>query len=325
MEHSVSQIAVLTSKTNEIISRLTFIEDKEELDNVRARLASVLNKRHMLLNSLDEVSSSGNVCQISDLSENNNEKLFSLIDDVAVHLEVNKRQEKHLEQLNETRQQFIIATAPVSDDALFNLITGLDEIEEREESKHDYEKLEVEAEVLSSALEIKANGLLLIGLLETGLNYEEIESISTLEERFEATLGRLKRHFRHLIEMGGNDFLSVQVSIKAIEKLGTDKHNVFFSQRLILQQHIDFEKNIKRIDTIRNAIERKIKELSIIVQQEAEFSKSAVDRTIANGKAIIISVAILSLLGSLFNTFAIKQPVFLHESALEQESLQIAV
>lgn len=324
IENIVSQITNLSAHSSTIVSRLAFVKDNDELNHLHNNLVKVMQEEKTLLKRLNHlfVNSSDDVERIISLNKEEEEKLLSLKDRISAVLQVANVQNWYFEQLKESRNDFTLAIAPISDDTIFEIVIGLEGVGE-EDLNHKILKLQ--AETLYAALEVKADGMILAGLLETALHSEDVESIGTLKERFESTITRLKRNFSQLTLSGNEDYLGIFSPIEKMEELGKGHDNIFEIRRFSLAQLQELKNNIKQIDLLNKKIGGAMDNLSLLVKNDVQAAKLIADDQILSGKVVIFVVSFVSLMLSLFiGLFYIRKKIIYRLEELKRIMIEIS-
>ena len=291
---SVSDIIVLSTRLGTLVPSLVFVKSKEELNDIYDNLSDVLIEKHEIISKVKEKGDvhnsdfSGLIYKVEKLNLDMAKQLGFFKTEISSLIDLDKLQKKNSKIIAIAHTNFIIGASPVSDDAQFALILGLEE-------GVNQELLTEQAETLALVLEIKSEGNLLAGIIETAVNYEELESLTPLQERFESTLIRIQTYLSK-INKDRNEFFFIRQAIEEMRKLGESENNVFDVQRKRLKKHAELHSDLKEIDKISNEINRYVNSLADNVKQDiGNLEKKAV-RTIEVGGYTIVGVSLISLL-----------------------------
>jgi signal transduction histidine kinase/ActR/RegA family two-component response regulator len=193
-------------------------------------------------------------------------------------------------KLDVSYSDFVSAIQPISDDAQFDLVIGLEDL-------NTYDNLTEKTEILSGSLRIEIEGNIIYNILNTVVNVSEKEKIVPLKERYDASVGRVQRELSEF-KFASNDLKKGYFDSVFLMGQGDDS---FFEQQI-------------RILNLRNEIQKKkemIKQATIetnaAINLFAEEAKNHIVETsdtvreqIKFGKIAIFIVAFLSVLFSVF-------------------------
>lgn len=293
---SVSEIIVLSARLSALTPRLIFVQTKEELDKTYQELSGILAQNISLIKSLKtgEVNHKHHefktlVPEVERSGERMGDLLSVFKDKISVLIDLNQRQDENAKILAGAHTDFIVGTSPISDDAQFELIIGL------ENHNTSDEQLLRQAETLALALEIKAEGNLLAGILETALHYEELEGIAPLQERFEATFDRLSKYLENMDQTRA-DFVLVNRSVDILRRLGTTEPTVFDIQRERLQRKAVLQNDLETIEAVSSDINTSVNKLAAHTKRDVQQTKNETERSLTMGRYTVITVAGFSLL-----------------------------
>ena len=295
---SVSEVIVLSARLGTLIPSLLFIENETELDHSYNDLLSLLTKKHDLISSIGKrehdqhTNFTSIIPEVEKLNVNMASQLQLFKTEITNLIKLNELQNKNSKTLTSAHSNFIVSASPVSDDAQFELIIGL-------ENQSNKDQLTQQAETLALALEVKAEGNLLAGIIETALHYEELESIGPLQERFEATLKRLETHLTS-IDQRHNEFSIIHQSAREMKQLGEQDNNVFDIQRKRLRTKNKLQLDLKKIEHISNDTNNAVNDLANHIKEDVGHLKQQTENTLRIGSYTIITVSALSLLFTLF-------------------------
>ena len=143
--------------------------------------------------------------KILENAENTSSAIAELNDALATQLHnvtMQKAKLLALDDMQVNNEKIIIRTqsditsiiTPLIDDTFFELIVGVDKNLKNENRKWLHQQIKT----LSVLREIRSDTNLLVGLLETGLNYQDISGFPPLEEIYKSTANDLRRQFSYL-------------------------------------------------------------------------------------------------------------------------------
>ncbi|MGH1402850.1 MAG: response regulator [Alphaproteobacteria bacterium] len=291
---SMSKVVTLSARLGTLLPSLIFVHNEEELKIAYSALSEILNKKHEVILNIqetDHIQSADFSTSISEIAELNTEMRSELNDlktDIATLITLNKIQSQNSKTLMSAHANFTVGSSPVSDDAQFDLLIGL-------EDGAPKNQLAQQAETLALVLEIKAEGNLLAGIIETALNYEELEGLAPLHERFDATLQRLEKHISS-IKKDSTDFTLIVQSIEKMKLLGTAENNIFTIQQERLRKKRVLQDDLQKIEDTSNKTNSSVNDLSLQIKHGVEESKQQTERTLQIGGYTILTVTCLSLL-----------------------------
>ena len=302
--NSVEKIIVNSAELSGLVPKLIFVENNEELEENYQLVQKTLSSQKLILKELSGILNAqviqgdqepllNLINEIEKLRADLNNNLVRFIDNLERKLTLQKIQRTNLQNLGKAHSQFILEAAPVSDNAQFELIIGL------EDEAASTELLNTQAETLSSSLELKAAGNLLVGILETAIHYKEIEGIAPLEERFIATLSRVKAHSSEL-SLKGSSSRNILDAMSTMESIGNGQKNVFQAQTEFLKIDEALKAQLKNIEAIIQGINVSTNKLGFItkanVQTINNTAQESIDKSVYLNILIVFSSIIFTVL-----------------------------
>ncbi len=292
----ISDIMVLSARLNTLTPRLIYVKSQSDLKNTYHELLQILKAKKDVVQAIErslgqqEDTTFQNTIQEADqLNSDLVSRLSDFHKEIDTLIQLNEQQNRYSKILAKAHSDFIVGTSPVSDDAQFDLIIGL---EGEDEPRDDLIKL---SETLALILEIKGEGNLLSGILDTTIHYEEIEGVAPLQERFEATLGRIESHLSK-IDQNAEEFLLINASVKTMKEMGQKSDNVFEIQRNKLLKQKDLHKDLKNIEDINHKINTLVNTLATDVKHRANQIEQETESYLKNGSYIVIIISCLSVI-----------------------------
>ena len=294
---SVSEVIVLSARLSNLFPRLIFVQTEEDLERTYQELSGILNDKKEIMKVIKgEVRNrndfSTTVFEVDKLNDQMNGFLWAFKQDISALIKLNQRQVENTKIIAKAHADFIAGTSPISDDAQFELIIGL------ENANDSREKLVNQAENLALVLKIKAEGNLLAGIVETALHYEEQEGIAPLEERFDATLNRLQGHLVN-IDQDKNKFSLINNAVMVMKEMGGNQNNIFDIQKERLRKNTILQKDLKDIENITNKISVSVNKLADHIKQDVEKTKKETDLILKIGTLTISLVSFISIIFTL--------------------------
>ncbi len=296
---SVEEIIVNSAELSGLVPKLIFVRNDEELKENYQSVQKTLTSQQSILKNLsaildaqitkeDQGSLLSLIGEIENLRAALNNKLVRFVENLEYKLSLQKNQMANLKTIGNTHSNFILEAAPVSDNAQFELIIGL------EDEAATTEQLTVQAETLSSSLELKAEGNLLVGILETTIHYKEIAGIAPLKERFIATLSRVKTHLSEL-NMKGDVSRNISDAVATMEALGQGENNVFQTQTKFLETDVTLKNELQNIEALIREINISTNQLGLITKENVQIINHTAQDTINNNVYLNIIIVFSSI------------------------------
>ncbi|MGB0720636.1 MAG: hypothetical protein ACPGRX_09180, partial [Bdellovibrionales bacterium] len=305
VQEGLSEIVSLNAQLSAYARNLPNAQNTESLEKTYNNLLSVLSQIESVLNNFakwkaEQLSHESHnydyirIDEIKDLNEELQHALKTFKDDVAIRIAADEQQDKHEKTLGDAHAGFIVGMAPISDDAQFALLIGLGNQAVQQE-----QSLQKQAEMLTLALAIQAEGNLLAGIFETALHHEELEGVAPIKERYEATFDRLVSSLKKIDQSRG-DFSLVNASVETFHALGTQKDNIFDIQIQRLEQLKKLRTDLEKIEDRGAQINAEINGLTAGIKTQILQTKIQTKTMLQNGGYTIIAVTALSFIFTLF-------------------------
>lgn len=300
VNESVSEVIVLSARLSTLSPRLIFVQNDKELAQLYDELYSIIRNKQLIVRSLrednlDQMYFLSIITEVENLGIEVERRLYTVKQGMDDLLELDQKQVENSHTLKKAHADFIIGTSPISDDAQFALIIGL------EESDHSDAVLTIQAETLALALEIKAEGNLLYGIMETALHYQDAEEITPLAERYVSSLQRLEGNLAQINrQQNSESFSKVSGAVQIMRELGSNEvQNIFSIQKERLRKYADLEKEIEEIEKLNDRVNGSINQLAAHIKEDVRNTKNITDHTLKFGIYTVVGVSSLGIIFSL--------------------------
>ena len=213
-------------------------KDQVELSAKYTNLIKFIDKQVAFLKDQNATASNTELTgELLDLIEKATEKLVLTNDYMSNILWTKNLENKFSLQVKETGNKFMLHIEKLADDALFSLINNVKSKENTKSTPAIKEKnatttttdssLANQLNVYNALLQIKVDGVLIIGFFETVINHMNAEEIVPYKERFESAASQLNEHLQVLIDDDGAKFKDLLQATKDLVNLGQEKDNCF--------------------------------------------------------------------------------------------------
>ena len=280
------QLTSISARLNTLAPRLLSAKDTKELIPLKQEIRDISEQKKELLTQLKKLKDVDNLKRVFYLNSEIEEKLIEFEHEITELLGLNKTQEKNIKDLQKAHTLFVTKTAPLSDDAEFNLILGL------EQKKINNQSLQKQANTLLASLKVIAEGNLLYGNLEAASSLDNVESITPLKEEFEATESKLRKNLQNLEKSEKESIIS---AAQSLTKLGKQKANIFEVQEKRLFKKEDLKKKLKAIEIINEKIKFDVNQLSHAISKDIKQTEVKTEEQLFSGKIAIIITSLSSI------------------------------
>ena len=291
---TVAEVIALNSKLNALIPTLVFVQSHEELDEINERLNSLLeqrNRRLLEFRSFASEEQQAQVAVVENIERLNTQMIRQLEDfkrDASGLIRIIDQQKVNSDTLMAAHTDFIISASPVSDDAQFELIIGLEE-------NADTAQLAEQAEILALAMDVKAEGNLLAGILETGIHLEFIEEIAPFAERYDSSINRLNSFLKRFPE-DREELTRIRAATAVMSALGDRTKGVFHLQQTLLESKNRLKQEVAELEALSDELTGLINDLTQQVKNDVSGLKSVTESTLETGVITMIAAFVFSVL-----------------------------
>lgn len=295
---SISDLTVLSARLSALTPQLLFVKTEEELQDTYHELINILHEKHVAIAGVKQAAwddrrqdVSSAIEEIESVGIEMNTLLEEFRQDIYDLIILDFQQLKNSRTLDTQHLAFIRSTARLSDDARFEIYMGLGENEEARVY------LDQQAELLASALEMKAEANLLVGILETAINIQQKEEVVILAERFEAAYWRLHSHLM-AIDKRNAEFTVLSGAAQSMNALGTEANtNIFAIQKARLNKKERLQEELLQLEGFSRQIDFHVAHLTEQVKDNVEKTKGRTKSVLKFG---FYTIVVISVLGMVF-------------------------
>lgn len=250
------KLAVTSIELNSEIPDVLNAKDHTELSAKYNNLLDVINKQTAFLKNLSPVYQNENYSkELLDLIDKATGKLI-IVNDYMSNILWNKELERKLSlQLTEKSNKFILQITELTDDAFFELVVNHKTTNQLEQSSQPVNTTKQKTQSILSnhyqianqlilyntLLEIKADGILAIGILETAIHHKDVDELIPLKERFESTSINLNEGLKVLLKQDKAKYKSLIDNVKDLLAFNQGKENCFSLREAELRYKIKIE------------------------------------------------------------------------------------
>ncbi|MBV8061598.1 MAG: response regulator, partial [Alphaproteobacteria bacterium] len=295
-----AQINTNIINLNARLPLLLFVRNTDELNTLYIDLISDLSKSRTLLESNREV-------RFSD-TEPYHDKIESLNHDIGVKLRsfkmlmydtliISDEQEQRGKEIQRKYNAFMNILVPLIDDALFSLITDVEQPYNK--LPHTPKELKIRIETLGALRDIKSDANLLIGILETATNYQDISALPTLEERYNAIVESLDLHEAYLANANLNDQGQLHTALAALIAFGHGDGNVFTEQTVRLHNMTHLQTMAKETEGTSQQLADILEIISDKITATANETEKKTERQLVLSRWAILLSLIASIIAAI--------------------------
>jgi class 3 adenylate cyclase/phosphoglycerate-specific signal transduction histidine kinase len=204
-------------------------------------------------------------------------------------------QERRISELKMAHDEFLLALAPMIDDAAFDLVLSTEDVT-RKSTAAIRDLIDVGANALHVLLTVRAEGNLVAGLLSEAAGTTDPSLLLPLRERFVAAKDQMDRMLKQVpASLDGQDLREVTASL--IE-LGQADDGIFALRRNELGQAQAAEKALESSRNVAVKLGDKVAELVKAASKESNSAAADSEGAIESGKLWMLLFTASSLLGA---------------------------
>ncbi len=289
---SVSAIVEIGARIDYLSSKMSSAKTYVEVETIHNDVRVIFAEKNDKINHIRKFYHK-NVDDLQNITRHSDhlDLLFNQYSEMIVErIDREKQLQNFSKKLNTLYSDFVSAIQPISDDAQFDLIIGL-------EDSDTYKKLMEKAEVLSGSLQIEIEGNLLHDLLDTVTHVSEKEKIVPLKERYNASIGRVERGLEEF-KIAGHELKTEYFD--SIFLMGRGEDNFFDQQIRILNLRNEIQKKKDMIKDVTMDTNAAINLFAEDAKNHVIETSNTVREQIKVGKFAIFMVAFISVLFSVF-------------------------
>jgi class 3 adenylate cyclase/HAMP domain-containing protein len=193
------------------------------------------------------------------------------------------------------QENLLLALTPLVDDATYDLVITSERMNvERTEAITEFINRGVNT--LHVLLTIRAEGNLAAGLLNEAAGIADPSLLRPLEERYEATVGRIEGTLRQLSEASTVD--GVRNTTAALIGFGTAADGVFELRREELRQSAIAERALEASRALAVRLGDEVTRLVATAQRASDAAAARSTEAIADGKLVLLIITALSIAGA---------------------------
>ncbi|MGB0935004.1 MAG: response regulator [Alphaproteobacteria bacterium] len=221
--------------------------------------------------------------------------------EVQESLKIADRLTKLEQGLEIIHEDFIRIIAPISDESLYELTSQTNDRTSSQEFIH-------QSSYLAGVLELKSEGNLIFGILHSVRTLDEVANLVPLQERFNASKIRFRRHidtFSSIPKLDKDQVSSLIAQAKKIVAFGDGEYNIFRTKQLEFQHTEKLNKIKHTIRELTTRISSDIRYLSSQIRENSHKIEQEAEEQVLLSRSIILFIAFVSIFISFFVSWRI--------------------
>lgn len=295
ISETVSEIIILSANFTASLSNLIAVRTQKDLEANYLNVYNILQSEQEKINKFalkiqDNQALLNSLRRVHAIDLILIDELESLKEKISNRIRIDSLRNKYTQDIAEAHARFISAITPISDDSQFQLLIGLEGI-----NSTNKEELSPQVETLALALEIKAEGNFLAGVLETALNSQNPAALIPLSERFDAAFKRAEGHLESMPQNSNDNFEAINNYFVLIKRFGGAENNIFDTQKHKIDLEKALEKQITKIETLSIEIDEIVHGLEKIISSDVKNIKANTQSDLELSLYIIIVISLIAI------------------------------
>lgn len=297
-----AQINTGITGMNARLPLLLFVHDTDELNALYIQFMEDLRNTQTLLarsqnlGFVDPIQYSQRIMELSRDIEGKLRNFKLLMYDTLI---IADKQTAVAKDMQNKHAAFTTLIVPLIDNAVFNLIRDVESPDIG--PTKNMQALKNRIETLGALREIKSDTNLLAGLIETAANYQNIEALPALQERYEAVVENLSLHEAYLALSNARESDQLHDSLQQMIALGRGEDSVFSAQQTRLHNQAVLRAMARETETTTRSLTDILHDLSAAITLAAGHAEKKAGGQLEFGRLAII----LTLIGSILTSILI--------------------
>ncbi len=214
---------------------------------------------------------------------------------VEKRLTLETRRENAIAALDKAHFRFLENIEPLADDAYFNVVVSAENLNLRTR-KAVTEPVADGIDALRILLGLRAEGNLVVGLLNEATGLQDASSLEPLRERFVAALGHINKFVAQVPETANASGL--RAATEALVAFGRDKRDIFALRAEELRQVAAAQHSLQDNRLLAARLEDEAAGLITTAQRASDSAALRSAAAIRIGKLLLLTITALSIVGA---------------------------